>query len=50
MDLAANPGDRRGEDVFEFVDPARGRDVLVGGHPADGRFVHLDLFGDLAQR
>ena len=44
--VAADPGV---EEVLELVDALRGMHVLVGGHAADGRLVHPDVVGDIAQ-
>ena len=46
---AARGGDRRGKEVFQLEEPARRRDVLVGGDPADGAFMHADRVRDVAQ-
>ena len=43
---AVGSRDRRGEEEFHLEDAARGRQVFVGGDPADGRFVHADRVGD----
>src|SRR5665213_3016336 len=43
---AFDGGDRRGEEELHLEHPARGCEVFVGGHPADGGFVHADGVGD----
>src|SRR6266581_2225048 len=41
--------DRRIEEIFELIDPARRGYVLVARHPADRTLVHTDRIGDVAQ-
>ena len=47
--LAIRAGDRGGEEILQLERAARRRDVLVGGHAADGALVHLHRLGDVAQ-
>ena len=47
--LAAGAGDRRVEEVLELEDALRRVHVLGGGDAADGRLVHADVLGDVAQ-
>ena len=42
--------DARAEEIFELEQAAVAQQIFVRGDPADRRFVHLDRFGDLAQR
>src|SRR4029434_3086895 len=37
------------EEPLELVEPLRGLDVLVGGDPADRRFVHADVLADVPE-
>src|SRR6185437_10577464 len=46
---SADSGHAAGEEVFQLERAPVAVQVLVAGDPADGRFVHLDRFGDRAQ-
>ena len=35
--------------VFEFKNPVRGLHLLTLGHPADRRFMHFDIIGNITQ-
>src|SRR3546814_18797340 len=50
MGCAVGAGNGRGEKILQLEGAARRGDVLVRGHSADRRFVHLDLGSDVAQR
>src|SRR3546814_3063710 len=50
MGCAVGAGNGRGEKILQLEGAARRGDVLVRGHSADRRFVHLDFGSDVAQR
>ena len=43
------PGDGSGKEILKLERAARGRDIFVRRHAADGALVHLDRLGDIAQ-
>src|SRR3546814_8456323 len=44
------PGNLRWEECLQFIDTPRRRHPFVAGDPTNGRLVHADAVGDLAQR